>query len=212
MKMDPILKELEVLKSSSVGPVIKSRISEFSSFSNAGDDALWSELCFCLMTANFQVEKSIAIQKALCDSFPALSEGELAAELKRMGHRFPNTRAKFIVQARKHKKGLRALLDSFDDAQARREWLVKNVKGLGLKEASHFLRNIGYKDYAIIDFHIVDKLARAGLIEKPKSKAVSPKRYLEIEQVLEELGSRAGLDHAELDLYLWFSETGKVLK
>jgi N-glycosylase/DNA lyase len=91
-----------------------------------------------------------------------------------------------------------------------RDWLVKNVKGLGMKESSHFLRNVGYKDLAIIDFHIVDLLEREKLIERPKT--ITPKKYLEIEETLTKLGEKTSLNLAELDLYLWYLETGKILK
>jgi N-glycosylase/DNA lyase len=78
------------------------------------------------------------------------------------------------------------------------------------EESSHFLRNIGHKDYAIIDFHIVDLLVAEGLIEKPKT--ITPKKYLEIEAVLEGLSKKLKMSQAELDLYLWYMETGTVLK
>jgi len=81
---------------------------------------------------------------------------------------------------------------------------------LGYKEASHFLRNIGYKNYAIVDFHIVDLLVKYSLIEKPKT--MTKRKYLEIERILQDLGSEVSLNLAELDLYLWYMETGKVLK
>jgi N-glycosylase/DNA lyase len=210
--MKALLKELTDLKNSDIRRVIDTRISEFERFKKASDADLFSELCFCLMTANFQAEKSIKIQDALCTVFPALPEEKLSAELRKHGHRFPNMRAKFIVEARKHNKGLRAVLDSFSDDQARRNWLVGNVKGLGMKESSHFLRNIGYRNYAIIDFHIIDKLADSGLVEKPKNKSLTQKKYVEIENILKEIGRQAKLSQAELDLYLWYAETGKVLK
>ena len=91
-----------------------------------------------------------------------------------------------------------------------RTWLVQNIKGLGYKEASHFLRNIGYDDYAIIDFHIIDILTQYGFIKKPKS--LSKKRYLEIEQDLNHIAQLCDLTLAELDFYLWYLETGKILK
>jgi len=81
---------------------------------------------------------------------------------------------------------------------------------LGLKEASHFLRNIGFDDYAIIDFHIVDLLVKENLIKRPKT--ITPKIYLEIETVLKKLAIQVNLTLAELDLYLWYLETGKILK
>ena len=75
---------------------------------------------------------------------------------------------------------------------------------------SHFLRNIGYDDYAIIDFHIIDILTQYGFIKKPKS--LSKKRYLEIEQDLNHIAQLCDLTLAELDFYLWYLETGKILK
>ena len=210
--METILKELNVLKKSSIKERVESRMQEFEKFQGANNSQVFGELCFCLMTANFQAEKSMKIQADLNNKFHKLSQDELAAALRQHGHRFPNTRASFIFEARKHCNNIKDTLDSISDDSARREWVVKNVKGLGMKESSHFLRNIGYKNYAIIDFHIVDKLAEHGLIEKPKSKAITPKRYLEIEQILKQIGDKAGLNQGELDLYLWYAETGKILK
>jgi len=91
-----------------------------------------------------------------------------------------------------------------------REWIVKNIKGIGYKEASHFLRNIGYDEYAIVDFHIVDLLVKHDIVEKPKS--MTKTKYLEIEEILKTIGNRVNLNMAELDLYLWYLETGKILK
>ena len=87
---------------------------------------------------------------------------------------------------------------------------MRNIKGIGYKEASHFLRNIGYTEYAIIDFHIVDLLVKNNLLQKPK--AITKTKYLEIELLLKSIGNKLNLNMAELDLYLWFLETGKILK
>jgi len=131
-------------------------------------------------------------------------------KLKELGHRFPNTRAKYVIEARKHSKHLKQVLNSFKNDKQRRKWLVENIKGLGLKEASHFLRNIGFENVAIVDFHIIDLLVKNKLIQKPK--AVNKKSYLEAEKILEKISRRTNLSLGELDLYLWFMETGKVLK
>ena len=84
------------------------------------------------------------------------------------------------------------------------------MKGLGWKEASHFLRNIGFRDYAIVDYHIADVLERHGMIKKPKS--MTKAAYLGIEGVLRAFARRMEMSLAELDLYLWYLETGEVLK
>ncbi|MBU1252440.1 MAG: N-glycosylase, partial [Nanoarchaeota archaeon] len=86
------------------------------------------------------------------------------------------------------------------------------IRGLGMKESSHFLRNTGFQNVAIIDFHIVDILARHGLIEKPKNKSLTPKKYLELESLLNELAGKTGTSLGELDLYLWYEETGTIFK
>ena len=162
------------------------------------------------MTANFSAIGGIKIQNALGDGLLILEEVELAKKLSELGHRFPNARAKYIVNARIHKDSIKETLGSIKTDEEKRIWLAENVKGLGFKEASHFLRNIGHNNVAIIDFHIVDLLARHGLIEKPKT--ITPKKYIEIEDILRKISKITRTNMGELDLYLWYEETGKVLK
>ncbi len=82
---------------------------------------------------------------------------------------------------------------------------------MGYKESSHFLRNVGFSDVAILDRHVLSVLHEHGLIDgvpRPPTRG----RYLEIERKLEELAGKLGLTLGELDLYLWYSKTGEVLK
>ncbi len=210
--MQPLISLVKTLKSSSIKKVIDSKMQEFSKLGKKSSNEIFKELCFCILTANFSAQGGIKIQDAINDGFLALNEKELARKLSELGHRFPNARAKYIFEARKYKDNLKEILENFKDESEAREWVVKNIKGLGMKESSHFLRNIGYKNLAIIDFHIVDLLAKHNLIEKPKSKSLSPKKYIEIENLLKEIAEKTNLSLGELDLYLWYEETGKVLK
>jgi len=207
--MEKLLACVKDLKKGKVRDVIDSRLNDFKDLGKQSNDELFKELCFCLLTANYSAEGGIRIQQTLEDGFLTLTEGELAEKLKELGHRFPQARAKYIVGARKHRDSLRNLVSSGNEHSAR-EWLAKNVKGLGYKEASHFLRNIGFDSLAILDFHIIDILVKHGLVQRPKT--LIPRRYLEIEKVLEKVGKRLGMNMGELDLYLWYIETGKVLK
>jgi N-glycosylase/DNA lyase len=208
--MEKVLRQIEELRHGEIGRLVDSRIREFEEAGKAKQDAVFGELCFCLLTANFSAEKCITIQKEMGRGFSLLSEEELAKGLRKHGHRFPNTRANYIYEARKCEGDLCKLVGT---GKERREKLVSDVKGLGMKEASHFLRNIGFKDVAIIDFHILDLLKEEGLIDfDRRTQTLTKKKYLEIEQVLEGIARRAGLNLAELDLYLWYIETGKVLK
>ncbi len=210
--MEKLIAIVNKHRNSEIEKVIRQRVNEFSSFQNKSSSEIFKELCFCLLTANFSAQGGIKIQNAIGDGFFSLSEEELAEKLAELGHRFPNMRAKFIYEARQHKDSIKETLDSHEGDLQRREWLVKNIKGLGMKESSHFLRNIGFFDVAIIDFHIVDILVDNKLIEKPKNKSLSSKRYIEIENILRELAEKTQTSLGELDLYLWFEETGSVLK
>ena len=207
--MDKLIKQIESIKDGEIGNLIQKRIEEFKELNKKPSDELFKELCFCILTANFNAEKSIKIQNEIGECFLNNSEEELAKKLKDFGHRYPNTRAKYISESRKCKGSLREVIQ-FNDKKKLREWIVDNVKGLGYKEASHFLRNIGFDDFAIIDFHIVDILEKYNLIERPKT--LTKRKYLEIENVLRTIGKKTNLTLAELDLYLWYLETGKVLK
>ena len=207
--LERLLSRVEELKRSSVRARVESRLREFRELGLKGSDEIFKELCFCILTANFDAEKSIRIQEEVDEGFLSLSEEELAETLRRFGHRYPRKRAEYIVEARKLKDSLNNIVGSLDGESAR-EWLVKNVRGIGYKEASHFLRNVGYTDLAIIDYHILDLLVKYRLIEKPRT--MTRRRYLEIEGILKRLADRLNVNLAELDLYLWYLETGKILK
>lgn len=208
-KMKELLKEIEELKKTTVKKLVDERIKEFKTAALKGK--IFSELCFCILTANSTAERCIEVQKKAEKFFAVLSEKELAKKLKAYGARFYTKRANYIVEARKHKKELENLIKCKNlNEDKLRDWLVKNIKGIGLKEASHFMRNVGFSNVAIIDFHIVNLLVKKGLIKKPKK--LDKKTYLRIEKLLRKIASKLKLSLAELDLYLWFIETEKVLK
>lgn len=208
-KMHGITKKINSLKQTDIRKLIDSRVKEFKRLGKKPISEIFNELCFCILTANYSAEGSIKIQCEIGDDFDVLSEMELASRLRQCGYRFPNIRAKYIVGARQKIDQLNHVLLSLKGEKLR-EWLVENIAGLGMKEASHFLRNIGYDNYAIIDFHIIDLLFKANLIQKPKT--LTKKKYLEVENLLKQISEKSSLTLAELDLYLWYMEAGKVLK
>ncbi|MEM2878132.1 MAG: N-glycosylase/DNA lyase [Candidatus Hadarchaeales archaeon] len=189
----------------------RKRIREFINMQKCGNEDWFSELCFCILTANSTAESGIRSQRRIgTKGFLTLSEKQLAKELRKSKHRFPNVRAKFIVEARKHMKIKDAVMNAGSPQKAR-AWLVKNVKGIGWKEASHFLRNVGYLDLAILDRHVLRILREYGII-KEIPRHLSEKSYLEIEEKMKELANRMKMSLGELDLYLWCIKTGRILK
>ncbi len=208
--MQDLIDKIKAVRRSPVKKEIDARLEEFRKLEESGESAVFSELCFCIMTANYSADRGIKIQKELGDKIEKLPPEKMAKELRRLGHRFPNMRAKFICEARPHKTAIHGmLLDKVPDRKIR-EWVAGNVKGLGMKEASHFLRNLGKEGCAIIDFHIVDILREHGIIGDYKT--LTKKNYIEIESKLEQMAEKLGMGLGELDLYLWYLETGKILK
>lgn len=187
--------------------LIDRRMKEFSNLGRKSEEDIFKELCFCIMTANFKADRGIEIQKQIGNGFLNLTENKLEKRLRELGYRYPN-RASYIIEARKHIGEFGNIL-KMPEKKAR-EFLVKNIKGLGMKESSHFLRNIGKKNLAILDFHILDLMERQCLLHKPKT--LTPKLYLKIENILENIAKKYNTNLAELDLLLWGHETGKVLK
>ena len=194
------------------------RLAEFEKIWQEGsDDRLWEEMVFCFFTGGCSARMGLRSVEAVRHLLRTGTHEELMNALVGR-HRYPRARARYIVASREFLTAhcglkLREKLESFDDRFERRDWLVreKGIKGLGYKEASHFLRNIGLKGYGILDKHILRSLAELGLIEDPKPPSTRP-RYLATEEKLKELASLTEIDFDELDLVLWSMKTGEILK
>lgn len=210
MRMDDIteLKEYHA----KAGPEIRARLKEFEKIKNCNGDDIFKELCFCILTANTSAEMGLKAMDAAAKAMVGGDAAKICKALKSCGYRYPNKRAEYIAYNKEKIKGnLKEKIATCDDAQELRDYLVKNVKGLGYKEASHFLRNIGFRGFAILDKHILSSLVEFGVIKEnkpPKNK----KEYFEIEDKMKIFASEIKIDMDELDLLLWSRKTGKILK
>jgi N-glycosylase/DNA lyase len=195
-----------------VRPQIKSRLAEFEKFQNCGTDELFKELCFCVLTANTSAEMGIKAMDAAGEEMLHGDATKICEALKSCSYRYPNVRAEYIAYNKDKIKGeLHEKTTSYKDPRELREYLVKNVKGLGYKESSHFLRNIGFKGLAILDKHILNSLVEFGVISEntpPKNR----NEYIETEKKMKRFSEEIGIDMDELDLLLWSRKTGKILK
>jgi N-glycosylase/DNA lyase len=199
---------------------IKVRLAEFREVWRIGSDSrLWEELAFCIFTAGASARMGLKSIEAIR---PLLDQGrrdQMTRALKKAGaHRFPVARPGYIVETRHYLRKhfgmeIRQALDSFGDAIERRDWLASNkrIKGLGYKEASHFLRNIGFCGHAILDKHVVRCLSDLGLVQTAKPPTTK-KGYLELEDSLKRFAREIAIDFDELDLVLWSMKTGEILK
>lgn len=203
---------------SQVKKQIHARLREFERLLHAGSEKeVFEELVFCLLTPQSKAKACWATVNSLLGKnlLYKADASRLSGELNRV--RFRNNKAKYIVRARgmfvtKDGIYLKSKIKQFKDIFCAREWLVKNVKGMGYKEASHFLRNIGLgKDIAILDRHILKNLKAFGVIgEIPKS--LTRNRYMEIEERMKRFSKKIGIPLNHLDLLFWYKEAGEVFK
>jgi N-glycosylase/DNA lyase len=186
--------------------VIKKRLDEFSKVS---EENYFYELCFCLLTPGSkarQAEKVVDFLKK--ENFENKSI-EFGDELKKV--RFHNNKRKNLVEMKgKYLKILKKLREEKDNLRLR-EYLVENVRGLGYKEASHFLRNIGKKNLVILDRHILKNMVKFEALDKIPD-TISKKNYLNIEQNFKKLAKNNNISTDDLDLLFWSFETGEVFK
>ena len=201
-------KIIKKLRAGTISRVVNKRLKEFKELGKKGNKEWFYELCFFLLTANSKASTAINIQKELgFKGFLCNKQKDICSCIKRNKHRFHNNKAKYICEARKFRK----IKDILKKEKDPRKWLVDNIKGLGWKESSHFLRNVGFTRYAILDRHIINLLFDIGKIDK-KPKTLTKKEYLRIEKVFNKISLGLGMNSAELDLYMWYIKTGKVLK
>ena len=197
---------------------IQSRLDEFKRvWHESNEKDIFAELIFCILTPQSRAKSCWNAVKKLLDR-NLLLKGEANKIVKELsGVRFKYRKAEYIIEARKlftinGRISIRPKMKRFDEIKGAREWLVQNVKGIGYKEASHFLRNIGLGDnLAILDRHILKNLHLLGLIEEIPS-SLSRKMYFEIESKMKKFASKINIPTNQLDLVLWFKETGEIFK
>ncbi|MDD1751662.1 MAG: N-glycosylase/DNA lyase [Methanotrichaceae archaeon] len=194
---------------------IVARLEEFGILWEKGsDEDLFRELVFCLLTPQSRAKicwKAVQRLERKC-MLNGTEPDSVQEELT--GVRFSQKKSEYICLASKmfSNNSLRSTLSSFSTSSVAREWLVLNIKGLGYKEASHFLRNVGLgKELAILDRHILKNLCLFGVIEIVPS-SLNKKTYMKIEQKTKEFANRINIPMAHLDLLLWYKEAGEVFK
>ena len=153
-------------------PEIKKRLQEFSRIIKTGSsNEIFLELVFCIFTAGASAKMGLNAVNAVKTVALHGTVKEISNKLRGV-YRFPNTRSRYIVHTREFLENeynfkLKELILSFEDPIERRDFLAlnKDIMGIGFKESSHFLRNIGFKGYAIIDKHLLNSLKELKIIK-----------------------------------------------
>ncbi len=143
-----------------------------------------------------------------------MSMEDLAAYLKGKA-RFHNTKAKRLLAARKtflkgnFWEGLKSKYLSYQSASNEksrnrilvhtRSWLDSKIDGMGLKLASHFMRNVGMRGLAILDSHVRQAIKDRMGIGNPGDQLKRDEYYI-LETKVKEYADRVGITLDELDL------------
>ncbi|KON26900.1 hypothetical protein AC481_06330 [miscellaneous Crenarchaeota group archaeon SMTZ-80] len=197
---------------------IEARIDEFKKIWISGnDEEIHSELIFCLLTPQAKAKSCWYVTERIYKN-RLLFEGDEKQISKEFNLvRFKNKKASYVVKVRNqfmmsNRDNMKLKIQEFNNVKEAREWLVKNIKGFGFKEASHFLRNIGIgENLAILDRHILKNLKDLDIVEKiPNS--LSKRKYYEIENKMKEFSNNVGIPVEHLDLLFWYKETGEIFK
>ncbi|WP_025209510.1 N-glycosylase/DNA lyase [Hippea sp. KM1] len=198
-------------------PQIEKKLEEFRAVWDSSEERVFEELLFCLLTPQSKAERAWQIIENLKRDGKLLDcdEEELRERLR--GVRFKNNKARYVRMAmdrfsRNGRVILKERLSLFNDQKEARKWLVDNVKGMGYKESSHFLRNIGRgEELSILDRHILRALVDLGLVrEIPKT--ITPSVYLRLEEKVKKLSSATAIPMAHLDFVLWQMQTNRIFK
>jgi len=217
IKREHLLEEIKDLYEHKKAEICR-RLDEFKRIWQAGTEGeIFCELVFCILTPMARGAMCCKAVENMTRS-GVLFKGDCAEIAKKLtGARFINKKSAYIVEARDkflhgNPVSLRTILGKINDGYQAREWLVRNVKGIGYKEAGHFLRNIGFnQDLAILDRHILKNLKKLEVIDVVPD-SLTKKQYLAIEIKMKEFSEATRIPMSYLDFVLWAKETGEILK
>jgi len=200
---------------------IKKRLNEFSYFYNNPvswffednimklkpvdkdeNERIFEELVFCILTANTSAIMGLKAIDKIRDTLKYGALVDIRSGLKSAAYRYPNKRSEYIIEARyKFIDNIKDIINRYNNLLELREFFVANVKGIGYKESSHFLRNIGFRGLAILDKHILRSMLEHDIINKIP-KTMTKNKYINLEQKYFEFANNLNIDSDELDLLL----------
>ncbi len=191
---------------------IKKRLKEFSQIKV---NNIFYELCFCLLTPQSNAFKCNECVNILKNKDFINKQINIKPILKDKT-RFYKNKSNYLIYNKNQYNNIKKVIinknkKNINKNKIIREWLANNVKGFGYKEASHFLRNIGYKNLAILDRHILKNLQNLKVIDKIPGN-LNKRNYLLTEDKFYKFSKKIKIPMDELDLLFWSIETGRVFK
>jgi N-glycosylase/DNA lyase len=190
---------------------IQNRLADFR---NIIPQDYFYEIVYCLLTPQSRARNAERVVSLLQEKDFEHQEFHPVSLLRNPEHyiRFHATKANHLLRLKEQYPEIMKLLTSDSESFEKREWLVQHVAGLGYKESTHLLRNIGKNGgLAILDRHILRNLKRYQAI-KEIPPTLSRSTYLKTEHAFLAFSERIGIPLDALDLLFWSFETGEILK
>lgn len=189
------------------------RLQEFEQLWLRGDEEeIFGELAFCLLTPQSKAKICWNAILKLKETDLLLKGNFDRVEKELYGVRFKERKALYIVGARIFFPLKPLIKQQSDNIYKCREWLVNNIKGIGYKEAGHFLRNIGLgENLTILDRHILKNLNLLNVIEEIPNSLTKAK-YMQIEKSMKDFALQIDIPVLHLDMVFWSKETGEIFK
>ena len=164
-----------------------SRQGEIQSESNHNPKEIFEQAVYCFLTPATKSDSADYTYQELFkdDFFYHANLEELTFYLRKPPYiRFHNQKsARLLLWQQEGMKHV-ALMMKEQNASDKRNYIVKNVKGMNYKEATHFLRNIGVSDnLVILDRHILNFMKDMGILSHTEDMNKLSKNYLLWEQL-----------------------------
>ena len=197
---------------------VSKRLKEFKKVWKDGtEEEIFAEIAFCVLTPQSKARNAWKAISNLKENDLLLNgEAEEISEYLNIV-RFKNNKARYLVELRElmtleNELSPKKILDGKGDVFQKRKWIFENIKGMGMKEANHVLRNLGFgEEIAILDRHVLRNLIALGVIDE-MPKTITEKKYYEIEEKMREYSKSSNITMDALDLILWYKEAGELFK
>jgi N-glycosylase/DNA lyase len=176
---------------------------------------IWRHKIFCLLSSQFNAQRAVNIADRMLREIPFFETYIPLSKIQetcfkflsspQIGYRFPKVRALQISLCwfpfAQIKDEYHEYVCSFDSEEEARKQIIERFPGIGLKQASMFLRNIGAsKNLSVIDVHILFYLK---VCHDWNVEHLTPKRYLEAEALLKQAAEHYDLELNVFDTVVW---------
>lgn len=185
---------------------------------------MWWELSCCILSSQVpyalavaaadEIDKQGLLYKGMCSSKSIKADliNTLSRPLtvggKYRNYRFPIARAHQLAATHaavlREASTLNDLTKSFTNAAKGRDWLVNYAPGLGPKQASMFLRNVGVSyELAILDRHVLNYMTVLGIYSGKSLSISGLPQYRQYEIALIEHAKGLNCAVGMLDWAIW---------